>query len=376
MKIAFIDVTTTVTYGGIQTAVWQLAIALTDAGHEVTVFGGEGTIRPDLRGRNVRIETFPFTPREKAWDLGSRFRRMVERWTFARHARHAVIAGDFDWAVITKPFDFFWPWIIPSGSKTRFAFRSGGTDFYASDKLQAKRIDAWFANSHFNAWQIKSRYRIYPRVIYNGVDLDRFTPQAADPALRAGLGVAEHDMLMVFAGRIVGWKGLKVALHALADSRLRSQPIKFLVIGDGPQRQELETLARQLGIMEQIIFHPAQPHAKLPPYYASADVGLFPSVGDEGFSNSIAEAMASGLPVIATAFSGNPETVGNEGSCGLLVTPDDPAELAGAIRQLADSAPLRQQMGQAARNRIATLYTWDKVAQRLLAGLNVAGNRQ
>lgn len=106
MKIAFVDVTVTVTYGGIQTAVWALARTLHDMGHQVSVFGGDGDIRPDLGGRVIDVRCFPFTPREKAPDLGNRFRRLWERWTFARNAKAAVIAGDFDWVVITKPFDF------------------------------------------------------------------------------------------------------------------------------------------------------------------------------------------------------------------------------------------------------------------------------
>lgn len=369
MKIAFVDVTVTVTFGGIQTAVWELARALHDMGHQVSVFGGEGNIRPDLGGRDIPVRTFPFTPREKALDLGSRFRRFWERWTFAKHARPEIVAGDFDWVIITKPFDFFWPRLMPKGSRTRFAFRSGGTDFILGDRRLAKGISAWFANSHFNAWQIKSRYGRYPRVIYNGVDLDRFGPQHRSAELRAGMDLGFDDVACIFAGRLVGWKGVSVTLKALASPVLKELPVRFIIIGDGPEASNLERQATELGIADRVVFRPGMLHGELPAWWANADIGVFSSIGDEGFSNSIAEAMASGLPVIATAFSGNPETVGNESSCGLLVTPGDPDELAQAIARLARDAALRRRMGEAARNRIATQFTWDRVANRLLAGL-------
>jgi glycosyltransferase involved in cell wall biosynthesis len=369
MKIAFIDVTTTVYYGGVQTAVWQLAIALTDLGHEVTVFGGDGPIRPNLRGRSVRIETYPFTPRERVLDLGSRFQRIVERWTFARHARHAVAAGGFDWVVLTKPFDFFWPRFMPGDSRTRFAFMSGGTDFFAGDRLLSRRIDAWFACSHFNAWQIKARYKHYPHVMYNGVDVEEFHPSRRDRGVRQRLGVADDEVLFTFAGRLVGWKGLQIALAALAEKDLKNLRTKLLIIGDGDELSKLRQSASELGVSERVIFHPAVPHAELPSYYASADAGVFPSIGDEAFGITIAEAMACGLPVVASHVGGIPEVIGNEGSCGLLTTPGDAHELAAAMAEIARSEAERRRMGEAGTQRIRRLFTWEMAAKRLLAGL-------
>ena len=89
-RIAFIDVTVTVMFGGIQTAVWRLADALARHGHEIAIFGGVGDIRPSSLRPNIKVHTFPFRPREKVIDLGSRFQRIVERATHARHARHAL----------------------------------------------------------------------------------------------------------------------------------------------------------------------------------------------------------------------------------------------------------------------------------------------
>lgn len=369
-RIAFIEVTATVSYGGVQTAVWNLADNLATFGHSVSIFGGRGDIAPPVNNA-VAIHTFPFTPRERVPNIGSRFQRIVERITLARYARDTLIRGEYDWAILTKPFDFFWPWISGGTTKTRFALLSGGTDFYAGDRALARRIDGWFTCSHFNAWQIRSRYKRQPKVIFNGVDTEQFAPSKADAALRARLGVPNDAVLFTFAGRLVGWKGLSVAVRALADPVLRDIPVRLLIIGNGPERRPLADEARRLGVEAQIIFHDPIPHNKLPALYAAADIGLFPSIGDEAFGITIAEAMSCGKPVIASYVGGIPEVVGNEGSCGLLIAPADPNALARGMRELALDPPRRLRMGEAARARIASLFTWRDAAQRLLLGLGL-----
>lgn len=370
-KIAFIDVTATVSYGGIQTAIWELARTLCDMGHQVSVFSGKGRVSPDLGGHPVSVHTFSFTPRSQIPNLGTRFRKIAERFSFARNAKRAVIRGDFDWVILTKPSDFFWPWLMLRSSKTRFALMSGGTEFYTGDRFLARKIDAWLACSHFNAWQIQRRYGHFPAVMYNGVDVHQFRPRPPDSVVRAQFGAGLDEVLLVFAGRLVGWKGIAIALRALADLTLKGAPVRLVIIGDGPQLSELKRMADQLAIAQKVTFHDAVPHADLPVLYAAADIGIFPSIADEAFGITIAEAMSCGKPVIASYIGGIPEVVGNEGSCGLLVSPGDVKALAESIRILVDNAELRRSMGNAARSRIMHLYTWELAAKRLLAGIGI-----
>ncbi|PXF33119.1 WalN protein [Pokkaliibacter plantistimulans] len=365
MKIAFIDVTTTVSYGGVQTAVWQLAVALTDLGHEVHVYGGSGKLEPDLAGREVHIHRFSFTPRERVLDLGSRFQRLVERWSFSRHARQHFIAQHFDWAVLTKPFDFFWPRLMPKQHRTRFAFMSGGTDFIRGDRKLAQGISAWLACSNFNAWQLQHHFKRFPTVMFNGVDTAVFHPQDGSEA-RATLGLNPQDIVIGFAGRLVGWKGLSVAVQALADSRLHCHPVKLLIVGDGEERSRLAELAKKLGVAERLIMPGACAHAQLPKLYAACDMGVFPSIGDEAFGITIAEAMSCGLPVVASYIGGIPEVVGNEGGSGLLFTPGHAQDLADQLLTLIEQPELRARMGRVARQRIERMFTWRMAAQRLL----------
>ena len=369
-RIALLELTATVSYGGIQTAVWNLAEALVRVGHDVSVFGGEGSIKAPFT--DIKVHTFPFLPRERVPNLGRRFQRTVERMSYARHARAAFIEGRYDWAIVSKPFDFFWPWILPKHVKTRFAFISGGTDFMPLDRTLQKRIAVVLACSYFNAWQLRTRYRKRsPAVVYYGVDVNQFSPRPEAARVRVQLGVPSDAALFTFAGRLVGWKGLSVALHALAAPAVRDGPARLLVIGDGPEQGKLKALAAELGVGERVIFHPSVAHDRLPDYYAASDVGIFPSIGDEAFGITIAEAMSCGTPVIGSHIGGIPEVIGNEGHCGLLVPPGDVAALAEAMQLLAADPGRRKAMGRAARARIGQLYTWDLVGERTRAALGL-----
>ena len=365
MKIGLIDVTITMSYGGIQTAVWELAKQLHDAGHEVHLYGGNGDVRHELAGRQIHIHTYPYTPREKVIDLGGRFRRIVERYSFARYAKQDVIRQNFDWVILTKPFDFFWPAMMPKSCSTRFVYMSGGTSFFKGDRKLAKKISAWVACSHFNAWQIQQHFKQFPAVIYNGVDMAKFKPMTT--SLRQQLGVSDPTFLLAFAGRVVGWKGLSVVIDAIAQ--LRDEDVKLLIIGAGDALEQLKNKAMVKGVAEQVIFHQPVEHAMLPEFYAACDAGVFPSIGDEAFGITIAEAMACGKPVIASYIGGIPEVVGNEQSAGLLVTPGDVTAMVKAINHLRALPDRGKAMGENARQRIASHYTWQHSAQRLLQAL-------
>lgn len=369
-KIAFIDVTATVSYGGIQTAVWSLAQAISVLGHDVTVVGGNNTEQRQFPN-GVRILTFPFTPREKFPNFGSRFRKLAERLSFAYHARKTVEAERFDWIILTKPLDFFWTSVVGKSNTTEFAFMSGGRDFIALDWWFVQRFHAWLSCSHFNAWQIRARYKRFATVIFNGVDTNLFKPIEDGAGLRRRLGFLDDDIVFTYAGRMVGWKGLAHAIDALAQPILSNVPARLLLIADGPMLGQLQERAKELGVLARVVFHEAVPHQELPTYYAAADVGIFPSIGDEAFGITIAEAMSCARPVIASYIGGIPEVVGNEESCGLLVAPGNVAALAQAMHRLAGSSDLRQQMGQTGRKRVERLFTWDASAQRLLRTLGL-----
>jgi glycosyltransferase involved in cell wall biosynthesis len=118
-------------------------------------------------------------------------------------------------------------------------------------------------------------------------------------------------------------------------------------------------LWRQVSVQEDL------PHSELAGHYRMFDIFVGPSVWNEPFGMVIVEAMASGLPVIATRGGGVPEIVEN-GETGLLTERGDSAELAEAITSLLENDDLRESMGRAGRKRVLQLFSWEKVSERLL----------
>jgi glycosyltransferase involved in cell wall biosynthesis len=178
-------------------------------------------------------------------------------------------------------------------------------------------------------------------------------------------------VLFAFAGRLVGWKGLHIAVAAMAEPALRETPARLLIIGNGPERERLRQQADTLGLGGRIHFHDPVPHDQLPALYGATDVGVFPSIGDEAFGITIAEAMSCGKPVVASYVGGIPEVVGNEGNTGLLVGPADPKALARAMRELVLDPARRAAMGNAARSRIERDFTWQASAKRISEALGL-----
>jgi len=162
---------------------------------------------------------------------------------------------------------------------------------YPWDLLSTYRSDITYVTISRNRQQeLANLFGCSPeqiRIIYNGVDLERFGPQHRNQVLRAGLGLPDDALLCIFAGRLVGWKGVAFSLSALASERLHGLQLFFVVIGSGPEEKKLKALADSLGLADRVFFRASMPHAELPAWWASADIGLFASVGDEGFSNSI-----------------------------------------------------------------------------------------
>ncbi len=125
-----------------------------------------------------------------------------------------------------------------------------------------------------------------------------------------------------------------------------------------------------MDVADRVVFHPPVSHDDLPVLYALSDAAVFPSIGDEAFGISIAEAMACGLPILASHIGGIPEVVGNEGHCGILVAPGHVRDWAGQMAHMIEHPAERQTSGRAARERIATHFSWTQAAQRLLAALD------
>jgi glycosyltransferase involved in cell wall biosynthesis len=161
-------------------------------------------------------------------------------------------------------------------------------------------------------------------------------------------------------GRLVHQKGLDLAMRALGG--LKEVDWEWRIAGDGPEMQALQALARQLGIADRIKFLGWQSREQLVQTYRQTNVFLFPS-RHEGMPNAVLEAMASGMPVIASCIAGNDELVLNE-QTGYLVPSEDIEALQSALKKLLNDAALRQEMGRAARRLAQESYSWESTARQ------------
>lgn len=189
------------------------------------------------------------------------------------------------------------------------------------------------------------------RTIRNGVDLSRFQ-QLRRPAARRQLDIDDQAFVIATAGRLVPVKDHSTLLSAVATLRTRGTQAVLLLAGDGPLRSALEGEASALGLREQIRFLGYRRDVET--VFAAADVFVLSS-RSEGLSNTIQEAMAARLPVVATRVGGTEELV-QDGITGMLVPPAAPEVLAEALETLARDGVLRAQMGAAGRRRAETEF--------------------
>ena len=200
-------------------------------------------------------------------------------------------------------------------------------------------------------------------IVYYGVD-ERFAPGPRPAALAARLGIGEAPVVL-FLGGLKRRKNLFALLDVWREVAAARPDARLVVAGGGPLRAQLERYARDLGIAERIVFSGYIPEADKVGYYRLADVFLFPSTM-EGFGLSVAEAMSTGVPVVASARGSLPELV-EDGEGGILCAPDDRGGLATAVLRLLGDMALRRRFGAANHARVDRLFRWDRCAARTLA---------
>jgi len=199
--------------------------------------------------------------------------------------------------------------------------------------------------------------------IPNGVEMDRYGA-GPDRSLRREMGVPEAAPMVICVAKMLEQKGHRHLVDALAaSSRAEGEPIHVALLGDGPLRQAIVSQAREAGVADRIHLLGTRPD--VPRLLAAADVFVLPSLW-EGLPMALLEAMAAGLPVIATSVSGTRQVV-EDGRTGLLVAPGDSTELASAMQRLVADRPLRARLGAAGRNHVRAEFSVDRQAQRHLA---------
>jgi glycogen synthase len=192
-------------------------------------------------------------------------------------------------------------------------------------------------------------------VIPSGVDPGRFVGPPADPAPEL------PRPRVLFVGRLAPQKGVRTLLEAVPLLRHRDVPV--LLVGDGPERGRLERRAAGLGLAGRVRFLGFATPRQVTAWLCHADVLVLPSVYEE-LGSVLLEAMAAGLPVVASAVGGIPAVV-RDGGEGLLVPPGEPPALAAAVDRVLGDRALAGRLARAATERAAAFH-WDRLAEQVL----------
>jgi glycosyltransferase involved in cell wall biosynthesis len=352
-KILFIIGTLDI--GGSETQLVELAARLDRARFDarVCVMKPGGVLAEELLARGVPVETLGFTGfREVAWQHRPRavfraLRGIWRLWRLLRRRRPDVVHGFLFTAYVLATFVGRLGGVpcIVSSRRSLGLFKENRTFYLFLERIADRFTDLFIANSEAVREDTLRREPVPASkiiVIHNGLRFDRL--DAATPA--SGLASGGSPRVIVVAN-LLAYKGHDFFLRAWRDVLTSVPGALALLVGDGPMRPSLERSCRDLGIAQNVAFLGTR--NDVPALLAASDVYVHPSL-QEGYSNALLEAMAVGLPVIATAVGGNVEAV-DDGLTGCLVPAADSAALASAMVRLLKDPRSAQQLG--ARGRAA-----------------------
>jgi phosphatidylinositol alpha-mannosyltransferase len=341
--------------GGVRVHVLDLSERLRARGHTVLVLapGGAEASEPWVRivGRPVSIpynrSTAPIAP----WPATAR--RVREE---LRRFRPDIVHAHEPFPPSTSLFA-----VRASSAPVIATFHSGAERSLLFDaaapvlRRLAGRIDVRVAVSRaaelFAARRVGGEFEIVP----NGVDLERFG--TAEPA------ELPPGRAMLFVGRLHERKGFAGAVGAFSLLAPRFPDLRLVVVGEGPERDAVDRLPDAL--RARVLMVGALSNREWPRYAAASSVFVAPNVGGESFGMILVEAMAAGVPVVATRIPGFEEVV-THGVNGLLVPARNPAALAASVARVLEDPALADRLSAAGRVR-AEACSWERVTDRLEA---------
>ncbi len=212
--------------------------------------------------------------------------------------------------------------------------------------------------------------------IYPGIDTDRFTPTEKTEAFRAAFGIPDKKTAVLFTGRLVPHKGIFTILNAAKHLETLSllDRFVFVIVGSGGQRQLMEKMAEEMGLLASFLFLGQVPYERIQDVYRACDIFTLPSIMKENiqeqFGLVLAEAMACGKPTVGTTVGAIPEVIAD---CGALVPPGDFKALAAALNKLAEDPKLRKELGRKGRERAERFFSSKRNSKEFLKAFRMFG---
>jgi phosphatidylinositol alpha-mannosyltransferase len=346
--------------GGVNEHVRFTYEAMRRLGHDAWVItSAYGRQVPELEGHIIRLGYGFAVPANGS--IG----RVTVSLRFKQKAQQILRRMNFDVLHFHEPFvPFLSPTFLDASETvniaTFHAFGGFSPSYWVGSKVTRHlhhklhgRIAVSGAARHFINRYFPGDYEIIP----NGVDLDRFADAEPYEHLRDG------TLNILFVGRLEERKGLIHLLKAYHRLRKRHVDARLLVAGAGPKLREYRRFIGLRGIRDVDFLGRVSDEEKAR-YFASADIFCAPATGQESFGIVLLEAMAAGVPIVASDIHGYKRVV-ERNVQGILVEPKNPRALAAALYALARDADLRHDLGDAGRRR-APEFSWDRVTERIV----------
>lgn len=196
--------------------------------------------------------------------------------------------------------------------------------------------------------------------IPNGVDIRNFGGKIDKKRSRKSLGLPLEGIIVACPRRLCEKNGVHFLVNAIPHIDSES-PVYFAIAGSGPMERELKKMVSSINVADRVIFLGAVEYAKMPSFYGACDCAVFPSL-KEATSLAALEALAAGLPVVASAVGGLVDLL-HGSDAGFLVEPAQPLSIAEALNRFIADASLRNRAGMLAR-QLAENYSWEEIARR------------
>lgn len=360
MKIALVSQPYYPIAGGVTEHVWHLGMELQRRGHTITVITGGGKGIDDRGLRVIRLG------RQVPLALNGAYVHVTVGLRLKSELRAIERRERFDIVHIQSPVDPFLPLFATEAMQapkigtfhtygdnmTLFRLFNGRLH-HALQKLHVRIAVSPAAEAFITRSYSDIKFRIIP----NGIDPEQFSPtispiQPTNPTMPT----------ILYVGRMDPRKGARYLLATIPYLEKELKDYRILIVGGGWMRKVYDKLI-PLHLQHRVEFAGYVTTADLPKYYRSADIFCSPATGGECFGIVLLEAMASGVPIVASDIEGYRWVV-EPGKEGILVPPKSPAHLANALIELAKDPVRRKQMGEMGRAKALT-YAWTKVTDRI-----------
>ena len=352
MKICLVTADFYPNVGGVAAHVVELGKALAELGHTVSVvtlpLGNEDTLQQEWQGMQVFR---PRIPKQRPF-----YNVLLKRW-LSRFVREqgVEVVHVHGMRPLEATRGLPCPVIFTNHTSGFLKRLQAPAQKYRKLATRLSHVDHVIAPSQeLCDATVQVGYTGPVTFISNGVDARRFHP--------IDRGEPSSEPVVLLARRLVEKNGVRV--FAKAMTHLKEIPLRIRIAGDGPEREAVNRILDEGGMLPRTEFLGSVNNADMPGIYQNADISVLPSFM-EATSITGLESMACGIPLVGTSVGGIPAIISNN-ITGLLVEPGHPEEMARAIGQLVMHPEERVAMGKAARQRVESEFAWPIIAQKTL----------